>query len=374
MVLSGIAAQFFHIDPAMSSSDAVAMILIGTGTGFAGVLVLPSLGIALARILGRRIANMPALPGYLRPTLLIFAFPIVILLGYAATHLEPLTWLILPPIHIIAVGLPVLWLLYIAIHHLPSVGPQAFWGIFAAGTVLGPAIVLIVEVVALLGYVLLFAATLSAQPELSQELVSLVERLTSSSANPAASARILGPYLVRPGVIAAVIVFGALIVPMIEEVIKPIGVWLLVGRNLNPTQGFVVGALCGAGYAIFESLLLASSVESWAALVSARTGTSVIHITTTALVGWALASAWSQNRYVRLGFIYLGAVLLHGFWNALTMMNTMLEIGREFASDANVPLLLEQVGSFAPFGLIFTAIIALILLIYANYRLRLMNQ
>ncbi len=107
---------------------------------------------------------------------------------------------------------------------------------------------------------------------------------------------------------------------MIEEALKPIGVWLLFGRRLTPAAGFAAGALSGAGYALIESLALTSSGEAWSSLVLARTGTSAVHILTAGLTGWALVLAWQKRRFLPLLLAYLCAVMIHGLWNGLTLM------------------------------------------------------
>jgi hypothetical protein len=38
------------------------------------------------------------------------------------------------------------------------------------------------------------------------------------------------------------------------------------------------------------------------------------------MVGWALAQAWSDGKYVQLGAAYLLAVCLHGLWNVFGVM------------------------------------------------------
>ena len=100
----------------------------------------------------------------------------------------------------------------------------------------------------------------------------------------------LETYLMQPSTLYIALLFGALIVPLLEELFKPIGVWLLVGRKPSPAQGFAAGLLSGAGYALFENFSLgASAGEDWAMVVVARIGTSLIHIVTAGLMGWALS-------------------------------------------------------------------------------------
>jgi RsiW-degrading membrane proteinase PrsW (M82 family) len=230
---------------------------------------------------------------------------------------------------------------------------------------LAPALIMIAEGMAILVLVVVSAVAVAQQPELIEQLLDLSEWLQTAEPTPEMILEEFGPYLVRPSVIFSVFAFGALIVPLIEEALKPIGVWLLVGRNLTPAAGFAAGALSGAGYALFESLALTSGGEEWAVLMAARVGTSVIHILTTGMTGWALVMAWERNRYAQLGLVYLGAVLIHGAWNALTLFTTyttLLEtqgVQVEFAE-------LQALGEAAPFALGALAVFAFLALLWAN--------
>jgi hypothetical protein len=179
----------------------------------------------------------------------------------------------------------------------------------------------------------------------------------------------LRPFVTNPFVIFALLSYGAVLVPLIEELIKPLGVWFLAGKDITPRQGFVYGALCGAGYALFESLAVSSNGQDWAFIILARAGTGVIHITTTALSGWALASAWEKNKYLQLGITYLTVVTIHGLWNGLTIsagINAIPNIQEVSRLNAVV----GRIGVGAPLGLVVLLVGCLWLLVLANRILR----
>jgi hypothetical protein len=48
-----------------------------------------------------------------------------------------------------------------------------------------------------------------------------------------------------------------------------------------------------------------------------------MHIATAGMMGWGLATTWRSRRYLRLGLIYLGVVLLHGLWNGLAIFTSL---------------------------------------------------
>ncbi len=123
--------------------------------------------------------------------------------------------------------------------------------------------------------------------------------------------------------------------------------------------------MSGAGYALFESLALSSSGDEWTFLVVARIGTAVIHILTTALTGWALSQSWRDSRYLRLAAAYLTAVLIHGFWNGLTLISSYNSLLSLQPSPPEVSLI-TRIGAAAPLGLAILTLGALALLLRFN--------
>jgi hypothetical protein len=354
---------------ASTSGGALSIFLLAAGFGLVGLLLFPSAGYALARILGKKIR----LPGWVmtatRPSLLIFAFPFLFLLGVWIAGNNNLSWILLPPIHVLVIGLPILWLAYLGWRNLPLGSAQRAWGVFGGGLVIGPTLIMLAEVGAMIAGILIIAVYVSSQPVLANEVSSLIQRLAISRSNPEAAIQALKPYLMQPGVLLAMITFWAVIVPLIEELIKPIGVWLLFRQDITPAAGFAAGVLSGAGYALMENLLASSSGVDWSILVLVRVGTAVIHILNTGLSGWALALAWKEGRYLRLGFTYLIVVSIHGLWNALTLFSGVASLQASSSLLSGTDWL-TRLGSAAPFGLGILTLGAFMILLRANHLLR----
>jgi hypothetical protein len=361
-ILIGFVERFDQTVPVASS---LSLFLMAAGDALSGFLLLPSAGYALARIMGHPSSGHPRFLGYIRPTLLILALPVVLLLGYGISRINSLSWLLLPGLHILAIGLPVLWLAYLGVRNLPLGSPQRLWGVFGSGLVLGPAMIMAAEIAALIVVVLVAILFIASRPDLTNELNGLAQRLSQSGSSPETALHILSPYLGKPSVIFTVFIFGSVIVPIIEETLKPIGVWLLANRSLSPAEGFAAGVLSGAGYALFESLALASNGADWTSLVFARIGTGAIHILTTGLTGWALALAWKENRYIRLGLVYLAAVLIHGAWNGFTLSTITSEISQTQGGET----LFSSLGAAAPYVLVVLALGCFAILLWANRKL-----
>jgi hypothetical protein len=333
-----------------------------------GVLLLPSIYYGLFRAFGR--PTVDTLPWLRRthPSLWIFAFPIILAIGYGVSQLPVLSWIALPPLHLLAVGIPVGWMLFLAVRDLPLGRSQRLWGVFDSGLVLAPALITFFELLAVIVFILLAAFYIAGQPELVGKIMSLAETIQETPPSPDVLLEEFGPYLVSPAVIFSVMIFGAVIVPLIEELIKPIGVWLLAKRRLRPAAGFAAGALSGAGYALFESLALASGGQEWTALMVARMGTASVHILTSAITGWALVQAWTRRRYLVLGLSYLTAVAIHGLWNGLTIFSAFTALAEMQNLPFEIPMA-TGLAMVAPTSLVILGMASLGVLILFNRKL-----
>ncbi|MBN2501916.1 MAG: PrsW family intramembrane metalloprotease [Anaerolineales bacterium] len=292
------------------------------GIIFAGILLIPSAFFSLARLLDWQIAGPAWLKkaGQTFQATSILLAAVAVAIGFFVSQHELLATIFLPLLHILAASLPIVWLVWLAYRKQPKPSPQRFWGIFGSGLVLGPGLILIAELTALLLIVVLSVLYITLQPGLAEEINQL-GLLLENTQNPDRILSLLLPHMLSPGAILGMLGFIAVIVPLIEELIKPIGVWLLAGRKLTPQAGFVAGLISGAGYALFENLTLATTGgDQWALVISIRAITSLIHIFTTGLTGWALATAWQKRIYFKLGLAYLAAVIIHGLWNGLLVL------------------------------------------------------
>jgi hypothetical protein len=338
------------------------------GLAATGVMVLPSAYASLRSLQGKPlpVSYQPFLK--LNPILLLAAWATVLGLGYAVAG-SGFAWLVIPILHVLAVVIPVLILLQLGLRGLPVGSPQRRWGVFGAGLVLGPLVILIAEVAALLAGVIIIVFVVASRPGMIEQLQAMVENLSQYQGDPNALVDSLLPYLANPTVVILVLVFVALIVPLIEELFKPVGVYLLAGRKITPAAGFAAGALSGAGYAIFESLALNGGGDDWLLVEIARSGTAVIHILTTAMTGWALASAWRDRRYLRLVLTYACVVLVHGMWNGMTVMALVSEAAVPGSEALQWPGL-QIFSVLSPVVLVSLTIGAFVVFLWMNRKLR----
>ena len=347
-------------------SASVALLLMVASFAFIGILLIPSAILSSIRLFNIQKTIPIRLP---RLGLLFSIFTMLLVSGYLVSQRPSLALILLPPIHVVAIGIAALWMILLGIRGLSIGSNQRLWGIFNLGLVAAPILSLLVEFLVVVGMGFILIAYLGREPGFSAELSQLYQNYLS---NPNFSLdslmESLEPYLIQPVVVYAVLVVVAFLIPLIEEFIKPIGVWLLASKKPTPSQGFIAGVLSGGGFALFENLTLsATSGEGWALVVASRIGTSIIHIITTGITGWALASAWSQKKYPRLFASYFIAVAIHALWNGLVV----LSIVPVFLPDLqNYPDFLENIGIISPFGYLILLAGSFILLIRSNYKLR----
>jgi RsiW-degrading membrane proteinase PrsW (M82 family) len=186
--------------------------------------------------------------------------------------------------------------------------------------------------------------------------------------DPASSEAIelLLPLLTRPGTVITGLFYFAVLVPLVEEIFKPLGVWMLAGKLNTSSQGFVFGALSGAGYALLETINVSGQVGEWGSLLFTRIGTGLLHVTTSAIMGAAIVMAWRERRYLRLLGTYLLAVLLHGLWNAAAVT-----YGFSTATDAlEGTSRFDALQTIAIATMILLVITFMVILLTTNHKLR----
>lgn len=288
------------------------------GYFFFGLLLLPSTILAFRRILGHRSREVN-IPGG-RFSLSLLLVPIVLVAGNWLLANNFSGWV--APLHIFVTLLSVGWLLWLAIHNLEPGSGQRSWGALGSGLTLTPLFAIFLEVIGALFLFLILAIYIGTNAELTQALERITSLAEPMNPNMELIVENLQPFFNDPFVLVLAIIGLGVFVPLIEELLKPLGVMLLLGRKLTPAQGFALGAICGAGYALAENLTVGLDGETWALISIGRFGTSAMHILTTALSGYALVRAKNEKRYLALFGIYLLNVAIHGIWNALVVLTS----------------------------------------------------
>jgi RsiW-degrading membrane proteinase PrsW (M82 family) len=370
------AVQFFSSSGSATGSgnvDPTQSFMIAASLAFTGVLLLPSAWYSWKHI------THPGFEPVSRPERksfgLILTIVVLVLvagslfLGDWASKDDRVSWVFLPFLNLLATGLPALWLVYIGTHGLLPTAPKRKWGVFATGLVLGPFIILILEILVFIAVGFLAILSIMIDPKLSSQLNSLANRLQVVSPNIDAMLNTLLPYLLNPGVLFLGFVFVSVLVPLIEETLKPIGVWFLAGQKITPAMGFGYGVISGAGFGLFENLGNTSGGgDTWALIAAARITTLLLHCFTAGLVGWALASAWSQRRYLRLAVSFIAAILIHGLWNGMSIMSAVSSL--QGVANISIPASLKRLSGITTVGVVVLGVLVLVLFIGFNAMLR----
>jgi len=335
--------------------------------GFEAMVLLAAAFFSLQKFLHRPSVDEKALvsiSGW-QIILLVIVAAVSLLIGYQIGEMRNLIWVILPILTIPAIVFPLGVLLALGTHKLPFGTRWQTWSVLGLAMTLAPLILFALEI--FIGLIIFSAvvAYVIVQPELAQELQRLSQELMILGPESEAALELLGPLLTRPGVMATALIYIAVLVPAIEEIFKPLGVWLFAGK-LSPAQGLTLGALSGAGYGLIETVGVSTQTSEWASLLFSRIGTGLLHITTSALMGAAIVLAWRERRYLRLLGTYLLAVLLHGLWNSLAIIFTFSTIAQLFEQ----PGVLGTIQSPLIIALVLLAVLLFAILMISNLRMR----
>lgn len=367
----GLTAVTGGVQPLAGPFDLLSIHLRTAGLILVAALLLPSLAFSFLRIVGAPVrVERPWLAGRSYWAALGGVALVWFLAWLLSTQVfkgAGPSWSLAPPLYLLVTGLPVAFWFLLAAHGLTVGSAQRRWGLLAATLAGSTLVIIVVELLAMVAILILAAGVLASRPDWAAQVNQLARQLSNMQIDPETLTRILTPYLTQPWVVYLALALVSGLIPLIEEALKPLAVWILASRRPTPSEGFVAGLICGAGFALFESLGMLStfSGDTWPAMALGRAGTDLLHMTTSSLLGWALASAWQNQKYWRLWLAYLGAVAAHGLWNLASLSSSIPPTLAPFPS----PLLrLLQSPLIAGRGIGLVALLLLaILLILSGY-------
>jgi RsiW-degrading membrane proteinase PrsW (M82 family) len=298
--------------------------IIATGMGFCGLSILPGVFFSFQRMLGKSIRPSQIKPVKVWQAIALAASWIgaVLLSDYISQNL-PLGWLAAAPFYIISIGLPIALLVWIGLGGIPLGSRNRFWGSLGLGMTVGPFLASLLELFVYVGFLLFFLFLLALNPNwlaTLQQIIAQIHGLTDIDS----VMKILAPYLLNPYILICIFLTLGVFTPLIEETIKPAVVWILAKRLQRPSEGFALGIISGAGFALVESLLASSTPgQGWGQLLAVRAGGGLMHIFASGVMGWGIASAW-QGKRLRLLGSYVVSVMVHGIWNSAAIL---IEVG-----------------------------------------------
>ena len=332
------------------------------------LLTIPSL-VASIRALSSSPASNPHRGRLLFASVaLLLLFPLVWLSSQPA---NPISGSALAMVNIFSILVPIWWLLELGQFQLVTGPRKRQWGLVVFGFYISLPVTIIIEFIFILVAALLGWMWLVQQPEAAPLLALLGSETSLDPTMLQQLSEVLLPLLQRPQIVAVLFAIIGLFIPIIEELLKPLGLWLLNNRHLSPAEGFSAGMICGAAFALLESLLSLSAAlpSDWLYTVVGRAGTGLLHVFTAGLNGWALAATWKDGKYLRAGLTYILTVALHGTWNVFAVLMGMKMVSAELPWFT-----LPSIASGAVWVLSTLAALILLALILFNRYLRTQSQ
>ncbi len=356
--------------PGTSSNTAAPNLYGAISMLFCALLLLPLLVLTLRRLRGGSIpsAKVPAIKLW-QVGALLAAWAVGLTLGSLINSSFSWGWIVAAPFFILGIAIPVLGLVWIAIGGVPTGSQRRLWAALGIGLALSTSIALALELLSVGAGLLVAGLIASLDPAFLSTLQQLRNQITNAN-NVQDLLPLLAPYINNPLIFLAILFFVSGIGPLIEEAFKPLAVWFVGRRLRSPAEGFVLGALCGAGFALFEGLLVTSEAAGMLGFsLAARAASSLMHITASGLMGWAIASTLVEKRYWRLVYIYPLSVALHGLWNGAVVLTVYG--GLRLSLQGSQVDLLGGLSAAAGVGILGVLVLAILVgLPIINHRLR----
>jgi hypothetical protein len=267
---------------------------------------------------------------------LVPLFLLAVFLGQLVLSLDLLPALTFPPFHVAAALLPPLFVVALASQILGGVtrGRDLVLQI-SSGTFVSTFLAFSLEAVFVLAFLAGLLLLVTLQPGGLEQIQALADRLQDPAwlQDPAE----LAPLASSPLVLASIFFVFALVVPLIEELVKTVGVPLLAYRRPNLSQAYLWGLAGGAGFALAEGLFnTASGLDAWGLIVLLRVGATLLHCFTGALMGLAWYAILIERRWGRAVGLYAASVGIHGLWNAVSATITLVSLGAEGAGASQL--------------------------------------
>jgi hypothetical protein len=233
--------------------------IIASGLGFCAVSMLPAVIFSFQRMRGKSIRPFQTRPVKIWQAITLGAGWIgAVLLSDYLYQKFSLGWLAAAPFYIISIGLPLVLLVWIGVGGIPLGSRNRFWGSLGIGMTVGPFLATLMEFFVYLGVLVILIFILMLNPNWLATLQQVIAQIHTATDIDSVM-QILAPYLSNSLVLISLFLVLGLLTPLVEETLKPVIVWLLAKRLQGPSQGFALGVISGAGFALVESLLASST-------------------------------------------------------------------------------------------------------------------
>lgn len=279
-------------------------------TTFAGFTLGPILGGILAVVYGiSRVMKRPSPPPSLPSALTMLALTIISLGAAVALwhfYTSPGLAFAVLPLALLAGFLPALTILAFGVQRLGAATTRRhLWLSLFFGATMAPLFAIIFEALASL----LIALGLTA---IRHDLSPGISDITSSAPKNATD-------------VLFILLILAVVAPLVEEGLKPLGVVIIARRLRSPAEAFLLGLAAGIGFNMVETIgYIGSGQADWVSIAVQRVGAGLLHGLGAAMaaLGWyyLINGKGVPHRWLK-GFGGLAyAVLQHGIFNASNLL------------------------------------------------------
>ena len=298
LLIGGVAA-------ASGSGDSLAVL-----TTFSGFTLGPILGGILAIVYGlsralKRTSPPPSLPSallMLALTILTLAAAVVLWHFYTSPGLA----FAILPLALLSGFLPALTILAYGVQQLgASTTRRHLWLSLFFGATMAPLFAIIFEAIASL---LIYFGLRIARPDLSPGISGVTNTAPQSLADA-----------------IFVLLVIAVVAPLVEEGLKPLGVVLIMRRLKTPAEAFLLGLAAGVGFDMVETIgYIGTGQADWVSIAIQRIGAGLLHGLGAAMaaLGWyyLINGKGIPRRWLK-GFGGLAyAILQHGIFNGSNLL------------------------------------------------------
>ena len=343
----------FGLGSALSDAEALPLLSSGMLALVVAALNLPAFFLSIRYLRGKTIDTRYS-KLFIPATLFLFLWAAALGAGYLIIR-STISFLALAPLTVIAVAIPVWWLVEFSRRGLPRSKALREWGTLAVGLSAAPLVIMVVEIllVVLIAVVVLIA--LSAQPGVMSQLSGIFENIELYQGSLEQLEEILYDLAQNPLIAGALFLVVGLVAPFIEELFKPMAIWFLLNRPLKEHEGFSLGLISGGAFALLESAGLVGQIgaDTWLAAVTLRAATGLLHIGLSGLVSYGLVRSFNSKKFGRAFLYLLAAGGLHGAWNTLALLSGFTTTALPASAAEFQPSLggtLTIAGMFAVFG------------------------
>jgi len=362
-----LAGVLYLISPFIGGGE-INLVMVTVGASFIALGL--GLGLPLAWQGFSSLRGRPSRLFCPRPAwVLVAVFVVAVILGQVVLTFDLLPALTFPPFYILAAALPPLFFLAFVgrslaeskirwrevILQLSSGASLATFGAFSSEAVLG-----------LLLMVVVF--TLAA---LTPGGAAWFQELSAHLQDPRWFQNLENAYglLLSPPVLVALGLMVLVIVPLVEEMFKSLGVVMMSYRRPGKSRSFLWGLAGGAGFALAEGLFSgALSLEDWGGTALLRVGATAMHCLGGGLMGLGWYYLFATRRPWRLLGAYAASASLHSLWNtaALGMIVVSSSVGASAADEVGLAL-----GGLVALALTaFLSLLALLAIFFIFYLTR----